>query len=79
MRYYLILILFMVVDIPLASAQQASVEQCQRYKDKSDYYQDLRRQGGRGPQMDDWKNRMREYDKKFNHGNCQKHRGKLKH
>ncbi len=59
-------------------AQDATLQQCQRYKDQTDRYQQLRRQGGHGEQMDQWKNKMREYQQQYRDGNCHKYRHQLK-
>ncbi len=78
MRNYLISLVFLILFSPQLTAQQATIEQCQRYKDQAENYQQRRRKGGSGPQMDQWKNKMRAYKKQYNDGNCQKFRHKLK-
>lgn len=73
----LIILFFIVSFAPISFAQDATLEQCQRLKDLADSYQERRRQGGSGPQMDQWKDKMREYEQQFRDGGCQKYRRKL--
>lgn len=78
MYRYIITVLILVVATTTAWAQDTNLKQCQRYKDQADRYQELRRKGGHGEQMDEWKNKMREYQQQYRDGNCHKHSRKLK-
>lgn len=61
-----------------AYAQQASLEQCQKLKDGMARYDELRRNGGGGNQMDAWKRSRRKLDKQFRDSGCKYYRGRLK-
>lgn len=78
MRYQLAVLFIALFTAPALLAQQATLKECQRYKDQAERYQELRRQGGSGPQMDEWKNRMRDYELKFRQGDCRRFRRELK-
>ncbi|WP_133300639.1 hypothetical protein [Seongchinamella sediminis] len=60
-----------------AFAQQASVEQCQKLRDGIARYDELRRNGGSGSQMDSWKRSRRKLDKQFRKLGCKYYRGRL--
>ena len=68
----LVTLLLVFLAFP-ASANQASKAQCQSWHKKSDYYQTLRKNGGSGSQMDNWKRKRRTYDDKIKGGNCRKY------
>ncbi len=60
------------------AAQQASLDYCQKLKDGIVRYDELRRGGGRGSQMDAWKRSRRKLDKQFRESGCRYYRGRLK-
>jgi len=62
----------------VVSAQQASLEQCQKLKDGIARYDELRRNGGSGSQMDGWKRSRRKLDKEFRKLGCKYYRGRLR-
>lgn len=53
-----------------AGAQSATLEECQKMKDKIDHYNDLRREGGSGAQMDAWKRARRKLEQRFRDEGC---------
>ena len=61
-----------------AFAQQATLEHCQKLKDGIVKYNELRRNGGAGSQMDSWKRSRRELDKEFRKLGCKYYRERLK-
>ncbi|TDG12587.1 hypothetical protein E2F43_13425 [Seongchinamella unica] len=58
-------------------AQQASLEHCQKLKDGIARYDELRRNGGGGSQMDGWKRSRRKLDTEFRKLGCKYYRGRL--
>lgn len=76
-RLFISLVLLCIISCH-AFGQQDTLQQCQRYKDQADRYQELRRQGGRGPEMDEWKKQMRKYEQRFRDGECHKYRNQLR-
>ena len=53
-----------------AAKPEASLSQCQYWKDKIDYYTDLRRKGGSASRMESWRSTRREYKEKYNDYEC---------
>ena len=60
----LVTVISLSVSLPIM-AERASVKECQRYINKAAQYEQKRRAGGTGAQMDEWKKKQRAYDQKF--------------
>jgi hypothetical protein len=60
------------------SAPEPALQQCQKLKDKIEGYDQLRRKGGKGAQMDSWKRSRRELEKAFRAQGCHYYRSELK-
>ena len=60
------------------SAPEPALQQCQKLKDKIEEYDQLRRKGGKGAQMDSWKRSRRELEKAFRAQGCHYYRRELK-
>ena len=69
--------LLIAVSAPLA-AQEASLQDCQRWKDKIDELTYLRKKGGSVRQMEEWKRQHRPYEQKFREYGCRKYGKQLK-
>jgi len=61
-----------------SSAPEPALQQCQKLKDKIENYDQLRRKGGKGAQMDSWKRSRRELEKAFRAQGCHYYRRELK-
>ena len=68
----------LLISSGLASAQEASLSQCQSWQKKIDHYADLRRKGGRVQQMEAWKDQKRVYKDKYQDAKCQKYGRQLR-
>ena len=73
----LLLILFLPMGAGTVSAQSASLQQCQQYKDQIARYTSLRRNGGSGKQMDAWKRSRRDSEKAYSGHYCWRYRRPL--
>ena len=62
----------------LAQTPDISLKSCQYWKDKSEYYLDLRRSGGSAKQMEGWKKSRRKYNQAFRDNRCSDWRDELK-
>jgi len=62
----------------LAQTPEVSLKSCQYWKDKSEYYLDLRRSGGSAKQMESWKKSRRKNKQAFHDNRCSDWRGELK-
>ncbi|PLW67072.1 hypothetical protein [Pseudohalioglobus lutimaris] len=70
-----------VVLVGVASmgwAAEPALQQCQKLKDKIEHYDQLRRKGGKGSEMDSWKRSRRELEKAFRAQGCHYYRRELK-
>jgi hypothetical protein len=63
---------------PVSQAQKITVEECQRLKDKIERYDNQRRAGGSGKQMDAWKRSRRESERLYSKSDCWRYGRKLK-
>jgi len=61
-----------------AFAQDATLPECQRWKDKIDYYSEPRKTGGSASQMESWKKARQPYKDKFQGKRCLKYGKKIK-
>jgi len=77
LSYLLALVVVLGVS-PLVSAQDHSLEKCQKLKDKIDHYTNQRRAGGSASRMDKWKRARTQKQQAFNEHNCSLYRGELK-
>ena len=68
----------LVCGAPAGSAPEPALQQCQKLKDKIEEYDQLRRKGGTGAQMDSWKRSRRELEKAFRAQGCHYYRRELK-
>ena len=59
------------------SAQEVSIEKCQRLKDHIEYYDGLRRKGGSAQQMESWKRSRADVEDDFREYHCRKYGKKL--
>ncbi|MEP1469726.1 MAG: hypothetical protein ABJK25_02020 [Halieaceae bacterium] len=73
----LLLIFCLPMGATTASAQSASLQQCQQYKDQIERYTSLRRNGGSGKQMDAWKRSRRDSEKAYSNHYCWRYRRQL--
>jgi hypothetical protein len=55
-----------------------ALQSCQKLKDKIEHYDQLRRKGGKGGQMDSWKRARRDLEKAFRDQQCHYYRRELK-
>lgn len=62
----------------VAFSQNVSLEECRKLKIKIDHYNELRRDGGSGAQMDAWRRARRELEKSFNNMGCRQYWWELK-
>jgi hypothetical protein len=62
----------LALSIPL-SAGQATLRDCQRWKDRIDHLTDQRRAGGSARQMERWKRRRQVYRERFIEGACRRY------
>ena len=69
---------FLTSSSALAQTPDISLKSCQYWKDKSEYYLELRRSGGSAKKMDSWKKSRRKYNQAFRDNRCSDWRGKLK-
>jgi hypothetical protein len=69
--------LLIAVSAPLA-AQEASLQDCQRWKDKIDELTYLRKKGGSVRQVEEWKRQQRPYEEKFREYACRKYGKQIK-
>jgi len=70
-----------VLLLCMGSAQAGrdqAVQQCQKLKDRIEQYDQLRRKGGSGSQMDAWKRARRNLEKEFRDRKCRYYRWELK-
>ncbi|MEH6519151.1 MAG: hypothetical protein V7742_20925 [Halioglobus sp.] len=63
---------------PVSQAQKITVEECQKLKDKIERYDNQRRAGGSGKQMDAWKRSRRESEQVYSKSDCWRYGRKLK-
>jgi hypothetical protein len=63
---------------PRVAADDISLDQCQKLKDKIDHYANLRRAGGSASRMDSWKRSRRKKQEVFNEKECWRYRGELR-
>ena len=63
---------------PVVLAQQESLEECRKLQLKIERYDELRSNGGSGPQMDAWNRSRRALEKQFRTGGCRYYRWELK-
>lgn len=61
-----------------AGDPQGSLSACQKLKNDTKHYQNLRRKGGSSSQMEYWRKRIREIEDSMSAMGCTKHRNKLK-
>lgn len=54
-------------------AQDASLQQCQKWHSQIERYTDLRRAGGKAQQMEGWKRQRKVYEDKFKDARCRRH------
>lgn len=79
MKTKAIVILAMVI-LPLTAhaKPEASLRQCQSWKDRIDYYSDLRREGGSAREMERWRTERRKISEEFRAYDCHEWQRKLK-
>ena len=75
-RYLCVGLLAVAASAATAAPDDVVVE-CQALKDKIEHYNQLRRQGGSGAQMDSWKRARRASEKKFRALGCSSYRWQL--
>jgi hypothetical protein len=63
---------------PVSHAQKITMEECQKLKDKIERYDNQRRAGGSGKQMDAWKRSRRESERVYSKSDCWRYGRKLK-
>jgi hypothetical protein len=73
-----ILLVFAAASGTAGAAPEKAVQQCQKLKDRIEHYDQLRRKGGSGPQMDSWKRTRRDLEKQFRDLGCRHYRWELK-
>ena len=65
--------------VPVAGGEEASLEQCQRLKERIGKYSELRRGGGSGAKMAAWKRSRSEAEASYRDYNCHlKDRGMIR-
>ena len=62
---------------PASQAQKITLEECQKLKDKIERYNNQRRTGGSGKQMDAWKRSRRESEQVYSKSYCWRYGRKL--
>ncbi len=63
---------------PGVTAPDKTLAHCQKLKDQIERYDALRRQGGSGAKMDNWKRARRQHEKRFRAEGCHYHRHELR-
>ena len=66
-----------VLASPMAVHAKNNLDQCRKLYAKIEHYDELRRQGGSGAQMDAWKRSRRSLEKQFRSLGCRYYRGRL--
>ncbi len=73
----LFLVFFAAASQALAGSQ-GTLRQCQKVKDKIDYYTDLRRAGGSSKSMEKWKQKRDHYHERYGVLRCSQWRNELR-
>ncbi len=73
-----ILVLLFNPTFSYAKKPSLPLSSCQQLKDQITYYDDLRRRGGSGYEMEYWKKQRRKAKDKFQDNNCNKWKKKIK-
>jgi hypothetical protein len=63
---------------PYVNADQGTLGECQRIKDRIEHYTNLKRAGGSAKQMASWHKKRNDYKAKYSSNRCSKHRKELK-
>lgn len=66
-----------VAASPMAVDAKSNLDQCRKLYAKIQHYDELRRVGGGGAQMDAWKRSRRSLEKQFRSLGCRYYRGQL--
>ncbi|WP_299585950.1 hypothetical protein [uncultured Microbulbifer sp.] len=69
--------LLIVFSTATALAQSATLKKCQSWNDKIESYQEKRKEGGSGKEMDRWKRKIRQHRDKFRKNKCNRYGRKL--
>lgn len=78
-KYFAFLILILSLASPYSTANEESlVRQCQSIKDNIDRYVKLKRKGGSGSQMNNWRKQINNYKNKYIKQDCKRVRARLK-
>ena len=81
MKIQLLTVLVLPLALPVATqavAEEASLAECQRLKDRVEHYTVKRRGGGSNSQMRTWKRARQQSQAQFNHHRCKRYRYQLK-
>lgn len=72
-----VLFLCLATNTLYLHAEQGTLRECQRIKDKIDYYTNLKRAGGSAKQMAYWHKRRNRYKAKYSSNSCTKYKKEL--
>lgn len=70
--------MLLAAAVSSGAAPDNAIKHCQKLKDQIERYEQLRRKGGSGTDMDDWKRARRQLEKQFRDDRCRYYRYRLK-
>lgn len=72
-RHTCTFVLVLLIAGESLAAQQATLAECQRWKNRIDGLTNQRREGGAPRQMEKWKRQRQDYRERFTEGGCRRY------